>query len=1151
MTVSDFVHLRVRSCWSLLRSTVDVKSLVAACQAERMPAVAVTDRAALFGAFDFGSVTVAAGVQPIVGCLMPLRLEDDERGPPRRSLLPLLVQNQTGYRCLLKLLSAAYLDPGRDEIEVDWSDLEHHHEGLIALTGGLEGPIGAALLRRDEGEAGRTLERLAKLFDDRLYVELSRLGHPEEARTEEGFLALADRTGLPLVATNDVHFIQKVDAEAQDVLLCVAEGSRQADEDRARGRADHRFKSAAEMADLFADVPEAIANTSTIARRCAYRIEPHDPILPAFPSKDGRSEEDELRAQAAEGLEARLHQAVFTATMGAGEREAAAEKYRDRLAYELDVIVQMRFPGYFLIVSDFIKWAKLQGIPVGPGRGSGAGSVVAWSLDITDLDPLKFGLLFERFLNPERVSMPDFDIDFCQNRRDEVIAYVAKRYGRDRVAHIITFGKLQARAVLRDVGRVLGMPYGQVDRISKLVPFNPANPPSLEQALEMEPRLKEERDADEQVAHLIDLARKLEGLPRHASTHAAGVVIGDRPLDALIPLYRDPRSEMPVTQFNMKDVEKVGLVKFDFLGLTTLTLLQLAVQILKDQLDVELDLMGLPLDDPATYALMSRAETNGVFQLESGGMKTALRELRPDCFEDIIAMVSLYRPGPMDNIPRYIAVKHGREEPAYQHPMLEPILKETNGVIIYQEQVMQIARDLAGYSLGAADLLRRAMGKKIKAEMDAQRDIFVSGAVERGIESTKASEIFDSVAKFASYGFNKSHAAAYALLAYQTGYVKANHPLAFFAASMTMDKANHARLANAREELLKSGITLLGPDINRSEVDFSVQEHEGERIIRFALSAIRGVGEQAMRLLVAERQANGAFEDLFDLVARVGGKVLNRRLLEGLIRAGALDGFGAGRTTQLHGIDAAFRYAQAKLDSVAGGQIGLFSEGGEDVAIPKPALAAVDEPPMMQTLEQEYEALGFFLSAHPLDGYRDALERLQVTSIRDIAAAVAPSGSRSLRLAGIVLSKQERTTPKTRFAFVVVSDAGGQCELAVFAELLSRVRDLLEGNQPLLIEVDARMDGDSVRLTATDIEPLDVALGDGAGTVEIHLKTAAVVEQLAPVLGESGASVRLVLPVEGAEERVAVQLPNTHLLASAQRADVARLAGVDRIRDLP
>ncbi|MDX1541460.1 MAG: DNA polymerase III subunit alpha, partial [Geminicoccaceae bacterium] len=796
--------------------------------------------------------------------------------------------------------------------------------------------------------------------------------------------------------------------------------------------------------------------------------------------------------------------------------------YRERLEHELGIIIDMKFPGYFLIVWDFIRHAKAVGVPVGPGRGSGAGSVVAWSLEITDLDPLRFGLLFERFLNPERVSMPDFDIDFCQDRRDDVIRYVRDKYGHDRVAAIITFGKLQARAVLRDVGRALGMPYGQVDRVAKLVPFNPANPPTLEQALVMEPALAEAARDDEQVGRLIEIAKRLEGLPRHASTHAAGVVIGDRPLDELIPLYRDPRASMPVTQFNMKDVEKAGLVKFDFLGLTTLTMLRLAEAMVNRRQSnggPRLDLETLPLDDQATYALLGRGETAGVFQLESGGMRDALRKLKPDCFEDIIAMVSLYRPGPMDNIPRYIACKHGVERPEYLHPLLEPILEETYGVIIYQEQVMQIAQELAGYSLGGADLLRRAMGKKIQAEMDAQREVFIEGAVARGVPQKLATTIFEQVAKFASYGFNKSHAAAYALLAYHTAYLKANHGLEFYAATMTMERANQDKLNLFRQEIARIGVELLPPDVNAAMVDFAVENTNGTPAIRYALSAIRGVGVQAVEQIVAEREANGRYQDVFDLVTRNPG-ILNRRLLENLIKAGALDSLEANRGRLLEGSEKILRHgaAMAAQADAAADQVSLFAGLGELPAIPPPELPDVPLPPALDTLQQEFEVLGFYLSAHPLDGYETALAGLRVTSSSELARH---AGQR-VRLAGVVLGRQERTTARSRFAFVQLSDTGGVYEVTVFSELLGRARELLDERQPLLVEGEVRLEeGDVIKVLASDIEPLERRIaGAGAirpGRVEIRLAGAAAAPALLDLLGPHGhgsARVRLALPLD-------------------------------------
>ena len=740
---------------------------------------------------------------------------------------------------------------------------------------------------------------------------------------------------MPLVATNNAYFPDRDFYEAHDALLCIAQGRVVADPDRRRLTPHHYFRPAAEMRALFADLPEACDNTLVIARRCAFIPRFRKPILPAFNAAGGDAGSDEpaaLREAARSGLAARLAVPALAS--------ADPEPYRDRLEFELETIIQMGFAGYFLIVADFIQWAKRQGIPVGPGRGSGAGSVVAWALTITDLDPLRWGLLFERFLNPERVSMPDFDVDFCQDRRDEVIRYVQQKYGRDRVAQIITFGKLQARAVLRDVGRVLAMPYGQVDRLCKLVPNNPAHPVTLEQAIAGEPLLQQQRDSDEAVSRLIEIALRLEGLYRHASTHAAGVVIGDRPLSELVPLYRDPRSDMPVTQFNMKWVELAGLVKFDFLGLKTLTVLARCLELLEKR-GVELDLTALPLDDPPTFDLLSHGDTVGVFQLEGAGMRDTLKKMRPDRFEDIIAVVSLYRPGPMENIPRYIAVKHGEEQPDYLHPRLEPILKETFGIMIYQEQVMQIAQVLAGYSLGGADLLRRAMGKKIQSEMDAQRQQFVAGATERGVERARAELIFDQMAKFAGYGFNKSHAAAYALVAYQTAYLKANHPVEFLAASMTLDLGNTDKLAHFRPELDRLRIRLLPPDINRSEVAFAVETdpNTGNPAIRYALAAVKGVGAQAMADIVAERERNGPFRDLFDFAARLDTKSFNRRQFESLVKAGAFDCLDPNRAQSFAAAELLLRQASRAAEERESRQENLFA-GIESRARGAPVLAA-------------------------------------------------------------------------------------------------------------------------------------------------------------------------------------------------------------------
>jgi DNA polymerase-3 subunit alpha len=1145
---APFVHLRVRSCYSLLESTIRLDRLLERCQRDQAPAVGITDRANLFDALAFSQDAVRAGVQPIIGCLLPIASTDQRANgrPPAPSLLPALVQNEEGYRNLLRLLSRAHLESATGATpELSLDDLCATGTGLIVLSGGPEGPIGKALLSGNRKLADALTDQLASAFGDRFYIELMRHGQEDEDRIEPALIEIALARDLPLVATNDSHFLEEAEFEAHDVLLCIADGAQVMQNARRRLTPDHRLKSPAEMVELFADVPEAIDNTLVIARRCAFMVPTRAPILPAFPTAEGRTEVDELRAKAEAGLEARL-QATVCWPGPAAERQAAVQPYRERLDYELQVIEGMQYQGYFLIVADFIQWAKAHAIPVGPGRGSGAGSVVAWALSITDLDPLRFGLLFERFLNPERVSMPDFDIDFCQDRRDEVIRYVRDKYGADRVASIITFGKLQARAVLRDVGRALGLPYGQVDRVAKLVPFNPANPPTLEQAMVLEPRLVEAAREDEQVERMIGIAQKLEGLPRHASTHAAGVVIGDRPLEELVPLYRDPRADMPVTQFNMKDVEKAGLVKFDFLGLTTLTILALAERLVNAH-GTPLELAALPLDDEATFELLGRAETIGIFQLESGGMRDALRKLKPDRFDHIVAMNALYRPGPMDNIPRFINCKNGVEQPEYLHPMLEPILEETSGVIIYQEQVMQIARELAGYSLGGADLLRRAMGKKIKAEMDAQREVFIQGAVKRDLSQKLATTIFEQVAKFASYGFPKAHATAYALLAYHTAYLRAHHPLEFFAAAMTMDRANQDRLGLYRQELARAGIDLLPPDINRSYAAFAV-EHGA---VRYALAAIRGVGVQAAEQLAALRDKEGPFADLFDLVARAGPRVLNRRLLEALVKAGALDSLDGNRQ-RLHGaIDLALRYGAAHAEQAASDQTSIFGSLLEQPQLPKPRLPEVADLSVLERLQQEFDVLGFYLSAHPLDGYWPRLARLGVVP-SDRLSSVA--GQRA-RLAGVVLGKQERTTARSRFAFLQLSDPAGTFEVTLFAEQLGRAREHLETSQPVLVEGEVRQDGDVIKVLASSVVPLDAALTNGNGhaeRIEVKLADSTVAKDLGDLLGaHSGGSVRvrLVVPLDGHGE-VTIDLGDDHRLALIRRPDLERRSGVLRVVDL-
>ncbi|HEY0525410.1 MAG TPA: DNA polymerase III subunit alpha [Stellaceae bacterium] len=1166
MAHADFVHLRVHSAYSLSAGAIRVKELVKLCKQQKMPAVAVTDTGNLFGALEFALAAIDVGVQPVVGCELALRrLADpaDQRklgrqapGPLAPDRVVLLVQNEAGYANLLKLVSRAFLETeGGEDPQLDIDALHGFTDGLIALTGGPAGPVGR-LLGDGQGDAAEAmLRRLAGLFPGRLYVELMRHGMATEDRIEPALIDLAYKHALPLVATNDAYFPDTGFHEAHDVLLSIADGTVVGNPDRRRLTPEHYFKPAQAMRALFADVPEACDNTLVIARRCAYWPMPRKPILPAFPTQDGRDEAAELRAMAEQGLRRRLEATVWTEGMGEAEREALAKPYFERLEFELDVIIQMKFPGYFLIVADFIQWSKSQGIPVGPGRGSGAGSVVAWALTITDLDPLRFGLLFERFLNPERVSMPDFDIDFCQDRRDEVIRYVQNKYGHDRVAQIITFGKLQARAVLRDVGRALEMPYGQVDRICKLVPNNPANPVTLQQAIDGEPMLQEMRASDETIARLMQIALKLEGLYRHASTHAAGVVIGDRPLAELVPLYRDPRSDMPVTQFNMKFVEQAGLVKFDFLGLKNLTVLVKALEFLKE-CGVDLDLSRLPLDDKPSYDLLARGDTVGVFQLEGAGMRDMLKKLRPDRFEDIIAVVSLYRPGPMENIPRYIAVKHGQEEPDYLHPSLENILKETHGIMIYQEQVMQIAQVLSGYTLGGADLLRRAMGKKIKEEMDAQRKIFVEGAERNNVPAAKSNEIFDQVNKFAGYGFNKSHAAAYALVAYQTAYLKANYPVEFLAAFMTLDMGNTDRLNIFRQELTRLGIKLLSPDINKSGVAFTIERNADgtPAAIRYALAAVKGVGAQAMEAIVAERKANGPYKSLADFARRVDTKSFNRRQFETLVKAGAFDVLNRNRAQTFLACEMVLRHAAAAAAERESQQVSLFGGSG-GAPEPLPPLPAARDWPLMEKLQNEFDAIGFYLSSHPLDAYGKSLDRVGIVRFADLPARLAAGGSTRHKLAGIVVGRKERTSARgNRFAFVQMSDATGMFEVMLFSDVLGPARAVLDSGQPLVVTVDvqASSDEDAQRLTAQRVEPLDGVVAHAAAGLRVFVSEIDALPTLKSLIqrdGQGRGRVTVVVSVDTSRE-VEIALPGGYRIGPGIRAAVKSVPGVLDVHDV-
>jgi DNA polymerase-3 subunit alpha len=1131
-----FVHLRARSAYSLLQSAVHAKELVKLASKHGMPALAVADANNLFGALEFSEAAAEAGVQPIVGLTLTVRTEDAGDGA-----LALLAQSAEGYANLMLLSSAAYLEAGPGDPHVPLARVLQLANGLIALTGGGEGVL-AGVLQEQKVDLARALtETLAAAFPNRLYIELQRHNEIVEAETEAALVDLAYDLGLPLVASNDIRFETRADHRAHDALMCIAASSYLGDEERPRVSDQHYFKSAAEMAALFEDLPEAIDSTIEIAKRCAYRAEKRKPILPRFDTKKGRDEASELKAQAEAGLKARLK--------ALGDRMAApAEVYEKRLAYELQVINQMQFPGYFLIVSDFIKWAKAQKIPVGPGRGSGAGSVVAWALTITDLDPLRWGLLFERFLNPERVSMPDFDIDFCQERRGEVIDYVKNKYGEDRVAHIITFGTLQARAVLRDVGRVMQLPFGQVDKLAKLVPANPANPVTLAEALEIEPKLKEARNQEAEVRDLIDTALQLEGLYRNASTHAAGVVIGDRPLVELVALYRDPRAHLPATQFNMKWVEAAGLVKFDFLGLKTLTVIDRAVKFLGGR-GIHIDVNDTQFDDEKTYELMQSGLTFGVFQLEGQGMRDTLRKVKPTCLEDVIALISLYRPGPMKNIDRFANVKHGREQADYLHETLKPILEETYGVIVYQEQVMQIAQVLSGYSLGEADLLRRAMGKKQPAEMAKQKSRFIEGAKQRGVGEGLASHIFDLVEEFAGYGFNKSHAAAYAVVAYQTAFLKAHYPVDFIAASMSLDISNSDKLASFIQDARRMGVKVLPPDLNASEADFSVEQAEGDVAIRYALGAVRNVGVAAMEAIVGERKTKGAFKALYDFAERIDAKAINKRQLENLAKAGAFDTMEPDRARALAACEVIAAYAQRVAEERASAQTSLFGaeEPSARPAFPKaPAWSAQDR------LDAERESVGFYLSGHPLsEFFLD--EGGRYYSFADILEE-GETEPRTYAMAGVLRRVQYRPAQSGgTLAFVSMSDPTGDFEGMVMPEHVQAARDVLEVGKPFVFRGRVRWRDGDLKLAADTFEPVEAAEARTTEDLRIIVKEGAplaVLAQTIAALPKAAAGearpLRLILKLKDGRE-VEMKARDAVAATPAARAALKAARGVERV----
>ncbi|SDX22989.1 DNA polymerase III subunit alpha [Roseicitreum antarcticum] len=1160
-----FIHLRVHTEYSLLEGAVPLKQLVKLTAAQGLPAVAVTDTNNMFAALEFAVTAAGAGVQPIMGCQVSVAYDPVQVGEKPRMPAPvvLLAQSEVGYMNLMRLNSALYLKTDGQVPQVSVDELLGHADGLICLTGGANGPVGHFLQAGQSDKAEALLRQLANAFDGRLYVELQRHADeggqmmPAERATERAFVEMAYDMALPLVATNDVHFPKAKMYEAHDALLCIADGA-YVDQAAPRRRLtpQHYLKTADEMAALFADLPEAVENTVEIARRCAFMAYRRDPILPKFAD----DEVEELRRQARAGLEGRL--AVIPHAVPVAQYEA-------RLEFELGIIEGMGFPGYFLIVADFIKWAKDEGIPVGPGRGSGAGSLVAYALTITDLDPLRYNLLFERFLNPERVSMPDFDIDFCMDRREEVIRYTQAKYGRDKVGQIITFGALLSKAAVRDVGRVLQMSYGQVDRLSKMIPVEGVKPVSIEKALADEPRLREAAHAEEVVARLLNYAQQVEGLLRNASTHAAGVVIGDRPLDQLVPLYRDPRSDMPATQFNMKWVEQAGLVKFDFLGLKTLTVIQNAIDLIgasgrnlhtgadgKRLYDpvpgAENQINAIPLEDEATYRLYASARTVAVFQVESSGMMDALRRMKPTCIEDIVALVALYRPGPMENIPTYCEVKNGLRKLESIHPSIDFILEETQGIIVYQEQVMQIAQVMGGYSLGGADLLRRAMGKKIAEEMAKERPKFMGGAIANNVSREKAGEVFDLLEKFANYGFNKSHAAAYAVVSYQTAWLKANHPVEFMAAVMNCDLHLTDKLNVYKREVDRLGIPVIPPCINRGQAVFSV----ADGALVYGLGALKNVGVEAMRLIVAGR-GDTPFVSLADVARRVDLKRVGKRPLEMLARAGAFDVLDRNRHRVFQALDGLVAYSAAVADAKASDQVSLFGAAGTDIPEPR-ALTCEDWLPM-ERLTAEHQAVGFYLTGHPLDDYQTALKRKQVLTLAEVTRQAA-NGPMVAKLAGAVASRQERKSARgNRFAFVQLSDPTGLYEVTVFSDTLEAGRQFLEPGASVVLTVEATLEGDQLKLLARGVTPVDAVVADaGALGLRIHVDHAGAIAAVARLLDgarianrrQRGAPVHFCVHDVAGGQHVDVSVGEDYAITPQIKGAVRVIEGVSLVEDV-
>ena len=1112
MSSPAFIHLRLHSEYSVVDGIVRVGDAVAAAKNDGQPALALTDLNNVFGLVKFYKAARSSGIKPVIGCDVFVS-NDAERDKPSRLLL--LCQSHAGYLRLCDLLTRAYLENqnrGRPEIRKEW--LRDGSDGLIALSGACLGEVGIALTNGNQMAARQFAHEWAGLFPGRFYLEVQRSGAPREELHVRETVRLAAETGLPVVATHPVQFLTIDDYKAHEARVCIAEGYVLNDKRRAKCfTAQQYFKTQAEMAELFADLPEALANSVEIARRCNLTLKLGKPHLPDFPTPNGESLDEFLRAESERGLQARMAQLY----PDEAERAAKMPEYQERLAFEINTIVEMGFPGYFLIVADFIRWAKSNGVPVGPGRGSGAGSLVAYSLGITDLDPLRYALLFERFLNPERVSMPDFDVDFCQDGRERVIDYVKQKYGGECVSQIATFGTMASKAVIRDVGRVMDFPYGLCDRLSKLVPLEGVKPVSLKKARELEPEFNAVIDSEEGVDELLELGERLEDLTRNVGMHAGGVLIAPGKLTDFCPLYCTEGGSSVVSQYDKDDVEAVGLVKFDFLGLRTLTIIDWAVKYV-DRLrgpEVEpFNIETIPLDDKASYDLLKNYNTTAVFQLESRGMKELIKRLQPDTFEDIVALVALYRPGPLESgmVEDFINRKHGRAKAEYFHDDLEESLTPTYGVIVYQEQVMQIAQIIGGYTLGGADMLRRAMGKKKAEEMAEHRDIFVGGAVKRGVDEKLATLLFDLMEKFAGYGFNKSHSAAYALVSYQTAYLKAHYPAAFMAATLSSDMDNTDKVFTFYQDTLQQGVTILPPDINTSGYRFAPND---DKTVAYGLGAIKGTGEAAIENIIAAREAGGPFKDLFDFCHRVDNRIVNRRAVEALIRGGAFDSICDHRRQLMDTLDIAL--GSAEQQARAANQVSLF---GDDEAAMPVAMAEVERWGMREQLQNEKQALGFYLSGHPFQEYAEELANFVKYKLADLTPQLVGQGGNNgggggrrggvaLVLAGMVSGVRIQQTRRGRMGVVTLDDGSAQVEMTVFNETFEASRPWIREDELLVVQGRASLDeySGNMRISAEELFDFASARSTFARRLELavdaqnKVHVAQLKEVLAPYCG--------------------------------------------------